>query len=300
MGRILYVVAREHPLLCGYLRAKVDAQSPDRHSVEIKLDERRGERRRKSNERTPERRRREQRRQPSLEGELRSRGYASVLQHEDGQSRTDLPGAGPALSWRPRSTPGQRAARAWRRYGVRWALRAGVFIAALGLSILVARSIHRPANSSGTMVPRVTEESSLPSAAPIRPDSPPLHPMPPPPTPPSPQAPPQRTPAYPTRASGVVLSVDLKATALVLQDMGALPGGRRLRIRLAPDTRIVLSERASHTVGFKDTAIGLSEIRSGDFVVVDMSWSDRTPLARSVVVTFRAGQGTGEPTRPAN
>ena len=67
MGRILYIVAREHPLLCGYLMAKVDARSPDGHSVEIKLDERKGERRRQSQARAPERRRNEQRRQPSLD-----------------------------------------------------------------------------------------------------------------------------------------------------------------------------------------------------------------------------------------
>ncbi len=181
MGRILYIVAREQPLLCGYLMAKVDARSPDGHSVEIKLDERRGERRRESTGRAPERRRSEQRRQPSLYGELRSRGYATVLQHEDIQSRAGVPLAEPAPGWRPRSTRGQRAARAWRRNGVRWALRAGVLLAALALWIVVARSIHPTANSSGTMAgfrtaqpaPRVEEEFPLPSTSPIDPASPP-------------------------------------------------------------------------------------------------------------------------------
>ena len=101
--------------------AKVDARSPDGHSVEIKLDERKSERRRQSQERAPERRRNEQRRQPSLDHELRSRGYATVVQHEDSQGRAGGPVAGPALSWRPRSDPRRRTARAWRRNSVRWA-----------------------------------------------------------------------------------------------------------------------------------------------------------------------------------
>lgn len=304
MGRILYIVAREHPLLCGYLMAKMDARSPDGHSVEIKLDERRGERRRQSMGRAPERRRSEQRRQPSLRRELRSRGYARVLQHEDTQSRPGVPVAEPALGWRPRSTRGRRAARSWRRNGVRWALRAGILVAALGLSIVVARFIHLTANSSGTLasletgprVPPVAEVSPPPSASPIGPASPPLRPM---PTPPSLQAPPRVT-SIPTRVSGVVLSVDLKTRTLVLQDMGAATEARRLRVGLAPDARVVVSERESPVGDFKDTAISLSEIRDGDFVVVDMKRSEGTPLARSVVVTFRASQGAGGPKRPEN
>jgi len=302
MGRILYIVAREQPLLCGYLMAKVDARSPDGHSVEIKLDERRGERRRESTGRAPERRRSEQRRQPSLYGELRSRGYATVLQHEDIQSRAGVPLAEPAPGWRPRSTRGQRAARAWRRNGVRWALRAGVLLAALALWIVVARSIHPTANSSGTMAgfrtaqpaPRVEEESPLPSTSPIEPASPP---HPPTPTPPSPQKPLRVTSA---RVSGVVLSVDLKARTLLLQNMGAASELRHLRVGLRPDTRIVLSERESQVADFKDTAISLSDIRGGDFVVVDMTESEGPQLARSVVVTLRANQGAGGPKRLAN
>jgi hypothetical protein len=97
-----------------------------------------------------------------------------------------------------------------------------------------------------------------------------------------------------------VLSVDEKARTLVLQDMGAASEVRRLRVGLAPDARILLSERDSQLVDFKDTAITLSEVRSGDFVVVDLNRSEGTPLARSIVVTFRAHQGAGGPRRPAN
>jgi hypothetical protein len=302
MGRILYIVAREHPLLCGYLMAKVDARSPDGHSVEIKLDERKAERRRQSQARAPERRRNEQRRQPSLDHELRARGYATVVQHEDSQSRASGPVAGRALGWRPRSTRGQRTARAWRRNGVRWALRAGVLLAVVGLSIVVARSIHPTANPSGFVTgsvtgqpaPRVEERSALPATLPTGPISQANRPTPTPPSPPTPVR------VVPARVSGVVLSVDEKARTLVLEDRGAAPELRRLRVGLAPDTRIALSERDSQLVDFKDTAITLSEVRSGDFVVVDLKRSEGTPLARSIVVTLRANQGAGGPTRPAN
>src|SRR5260370_23932216 len=153
--------------------AKVAARSRDGHSVEIKLDERRGERRRESTGRAPERRRSEQRRQPSLYGELRSRGYATVLQHEDIQSRAGVPLAEPAPGWRPRSTRGQRAARAWRRNGAAVALRAGVLLAPPALWLLVARSIHPTANSPRTRpgfrtanpAPPVEEAARLPSTS---------------------------------------------------------------------------------------------------------------------------------------
>lgn len=287
MGRILYVVAREHPLLCGYLMAKVDARSPDGHSVEIKLDERRGERRTEHGTgRAPERRRGEQRRRPSLASELHTRGYATVLLDGTPRSRA----AAPALGWRPRSTRGRRAARAWRRQGMRWALPAGVLLAALALTIVVARSIPPTAKSSpgggfgpGQPAPPVAEEAP--------PASPPLRPM--------PRAAAARTPApvTPSRVSGVVLSVDLKARALVIQDMGADAEARRLRVGLAPDARVVLSERESPATEFRDSTISLSDIRDGDFVVVDLKRSEGAPLARSVVVTLRAGQGAGRPGR---
>jgi hypothetical protein len=293
MGRILYIVAPEQPLLRGYLMAKVDARSPEGHRVEIKLDERRGERRRQGEGRDPERRRGERRRHPSLEGELRSRGFATVVQHEAGQSLPGVPMAESTLGWRPRSTRGQRAARAWRRKGPRWALRAALLLTAIGLSIAVGRFVHSTANRPDSMggasprepAPQVEGEAPLPSAPPIEPAAPPPRTT---PTPPS-----SRTPMriVPTRASGVVLSVDLKARTLLLEDMGAAAAGaRRVRINLAPDTRVTRSERepkaADPSYPFKDTAISLSDIQVGDFVVVEIGGSAETPRARSVVVTL--------------
>lgn len=110
MARVVYIVARHQPLLRGYLMAKVGTRSPEGHPVEIKVDERRGERRRQDGLRNPERRRGERRIQPSLESELRSRGYARVVQSETvGQSAVE-----PTIGWRPRSTWRERGARMWR------------------------------------------------------------------------------------------------------------------------------------------------------------------------------------------
>ncbi|MGH7398781.1 MAG: hypothetical protein ACRELW_14695, partial [Candidatus Rokuibacteriota bacterium] len=138
MGRVLHVVAREQPLLCGYLMAR-SSRSPDAHLVEVKLDERRGERRLSDEARDPERRRSERRRQPSLDGKLRSLGYATVVLSETSPSQTGEPMPGPAMVWRSRSTWGQRAARAGRRR-VWWGLIM-VLLAAGGVSIVLARAI---------------------------------------------------------------------------------------------------------------------------------------------------------------
>jgi hypothetical protein len=115
MGRVLYIVAREQPLLYGYLMTTVGARSPDGHSAEIKLDERRGERRLQREARDPERRRGARRRQPSYDSDLRSRGYATVVQSEATPSQSEQPTREPVMVWRPRSTWWHRAARARRR-----------------------------------------------------------------------------------------------------------------------------------------------------------------------------------------
>lgn len=94
-----------------------------------------------------------------------------------------------------------------------------------------------------------------------------------------------------TRSTGVVLSVDPKGRMLVLEDRGVAGDAGRLRIELAPDVRVVLSERDDHAQDvsrqFKDTAINLSDVRRGDYVVVERSGPEGKELARSVMVTFR-------------
>jgi hypothetical protein len=78
---------------------------------------------------------------------------------------------------------------------------------------------------------------------------------------------------------------------LVLEDRGAAGDAGRLRIELAPDARVALSERNDRVEDlsrpFKDTAIDLSDVRRGDYVVVIRQGPEGKELGRSVVVTFR-------------
>ncbi len=295
MARVVYIVAREQPLLCGYLKITVGARSPDGHSVEIKLDERRAERRLQGQPQDPERRRGERRLQPSVDSDLHSRGYATVVLAEASQPTVE-----PAIGWRRRSTWRMRAARAWRRR-VWWVLSA-LLLAAVGVSFVVARSIHSTADRQRSAVgsstpqpaPQIEEAPPPPPASKVETVLPPGRPTPPP----SPA--PMRV--VTRRSSGIVLSVNPSARTLVLQDMAAAAEVRRLRVELAPDARVVLSERddqaedLSHP--FKDTMISLSDVRTGDFVVVEMRGPEGQALARSVVVTFRPGQGADGPSQP--
>ncbi len=297
MGRILYIVAKEQPLLRGYLMATVGVRSADQAHVEIKIDERRGERRLQWEARDPERRRSERRRQPNHTSDFRSRGFATVTQSDATPSQTDHPLREPIMTWRPRSTWWHRAARAHRRRRVRWR-RWGLIallVALVGMSIVAGRSVyqsvHLPRRAVGSITPEPARETA--DARPLAPASqaetisPAVGPVPQPSQPP---APPARV--IRTRASGRVLSVDPSARTLVLEDMGAGAQVSRLRVELAPDARVVLSERddraedLSHP--FKETVISLSDVRKGDFAVVEMRGPQGTAVARSVVVTFRA------------
>ncbi len=295
MGRVLYIVAREQPLLCGYLMATVGARSSDGQNVEIKLDERRGERRWQPEARDPERRRGERRRQPNHDSDLRSRGYVTVIQSEATPSPSDQE---PGMVWRPRSAWWQRAARARGRSRVRWGLIV-LLLAVVGVSIVVGRSIYQPAD-----LPRRAVSSHTPEPARQPEDARPLAPASKADTrlpvgPPVPPSSPSPVRVVTTRSSGLVLSVNPRARTLVLEDRGAAAAASGLRVELAPDARVVLSERddraedLSHP--FKDTLISLSDVRRGDFVVVEMRGPEGKALARSVVVTFRGHEGVGGP-----
>ena len=140
MERVLYVVTRERPLRVGYLRTMLGSRSSDGRVVEIKLDERSGERRRARVAHDPDRRNGERRVQPSLDHDLRSRGFAAVFLSVDDPSWTDAPTPPPVRVWRPRSTWRQRVARAGLRHPVVW-WSAIALLGTLGVVILVARSI---------------------------------------------------------------------------------------------------------------------------------------------------------------
>lgn len=293
-------------MLSGYLMTTVGSSSDER-LVEIKVDERRAERRLSGEARDPERRQGERRRRPSLEEDLRARGYAAVVQSAARPPRVVEPA--PAIAWRPRSSWGQRATRVGRRSLVRWGLIA-VLLAAIGVSIVVARSIHwtsAPPSSgpSPSAPPAAGRSSAAPSSGAPSTSIPPVapriaKPAPPPPiartetvVPATPQAPsrPAPTRIVTTRSTGVVLSVDPRAGMLVLEDRGAAGEAGRLRIELAPDASVALSERNDRVEDlsrpFKDTAIDLSDVRRGDYVVVIRQGPEGKELARSVVVTFR-------------
>jgi hypothetical protein len=315
MQRVLYVVAREHALLSGYLRTTVGKRASEEQRVEIKLDERRAERRRSGEARDPERRQSDRRLRPSLDTDLRSRGFAVV--REGGSSSTLDDAEPPPAVWRAPTRRRQRAARAgrWRRAG--WGI-ALVLLVALAASVVAWSVDETPAP------PEVSSQLAVPPAPPIA--SPPAPAVAPPRTPTA--APPRTPPVAPRvtarteapapppaaargeaaapavppakpgpvrivslRSSGVVLSVDPGARALVLEDRGAGGEALRLRIEVAPDARVARSERAERAEDpsrlFTETAMSLADVRRGDYVVVERHGPEGKEVASSVVVTFR-------------
>jgi hypothetical protein len=305
MERVLYVVAREQPLMVGYLMARVGARTSAGHPVEIKVDERRSERRLSSEARDPERRSRDRRRRPSLHRELHDQGYAMV-QSEVGSSASGEITSASAATWRPRASWGQRAARAGRRRRTMFWASVLALLVVVGVSLVVA-SIRRtpaPAESPAPPIARPTPPAAPPVARPAPPVAPPTSPVAKAPSPapvPKPETvvpaappPPPSRPAsariVSTRSSGVVQSVDPRARTLVLEERG-VAGTGRLRVELHPDARVVLSRReaqaADPTHPFTDTPIDLSDVRRGDYVVVDLQGPEGKELGRSVTVTFR-------------
>ena len=101
-------------MLSGYLMTTVGASSDER-LVEIKVDERRAERRLSGEVRDPERRQGERRRRPSLEQDLRARGYAAVVQVEAGPSSSRAVEAPPAPAMGVRENTSARSARVTAR-----------------------------------------------------------------------------------------------------------------------------------------------------------------------------------------
>lgn len=305
MERVLYVVAREQPLLIGYLMTAMGAQASGGRVVEVKLDERRAERRLSPDAREPERRRRERRLQPNLARDLRSRGYATVVQSKDSSSRTVEPA--PAMVWRPRSSLGQRAARAERRSRVWWGLLLAL-LPGIGIVIVAARAIQwtpTPPPPATQVAPETTPEIPPQTAPQIPPRIVPRleQSSPPPPAsrervemvvptvPPPPAASPEPVRVVGARFSGVVLTVDPTARVLVLEDRGGAGAAGRQRVQLAPDARVVVSERDAQAEdpsrSFKDTPISLSDIGRGDYVIVERRGPPGKEQAHSIVVTFR-------------
>ena len=97
------------------------------------------------------------------------------------------------------------------------------------------------------------------------------------------------------RHSGIVVSVDPGTRTLVLQELVEEGRPRRLDVRLAPGAPVVLSERvpdeqiAQLDAAFAERPIDLTDVRPGDFVVVEGAARDGKAVASALVVTLPAG-----------
>jgi len=99
------------------------------------------------------------------------------------------------------------------------------------------------------------------------------------------------------RHSGTVIAVtDHKTPTLVLEEIVEGAKMRELRVLVTRETRLIRSERVPDTqvsdlrYPFHDAPIRLSDIRIGDFVVVELGGADDKTVASSVTVTFRRGK----------
>jgi hypothetical protein len=94
-----------------------------------------------------------------------------------------------------------------------------------------------------------------------------------------------------SRHDGTVESVDPKTQTLVIWEFGANARAGAFSVHVPSTARVVLSERnpkataAQHE--FTDTPIQLSDVKRGDFVVVDVSGQGARPAAQSIAVTLR-------------
>lgn len=98
------------------------------------------------------------------------------------------------------------------------------------------------------------------------------------------------------RHAGTVMALEGDAGTFVLDELDANAIHRLLRIRVTPRTQLVLSERnrgaAAFDRPFEDTAIGLADLRVGDFVVIEVT--RRAPrTATTVIVTHRGVSESG-------
>ena len=74
MGRTLFIVSRHHPDLYAYLRERFASD----HGVEVVLDRRSAQRRRREQPYETDRRQAERRRRPEVELELQTRSHAII------------------------------------------------------------------------------------------------------------------------------------------------------------------------------------------------------------------------------
>ena len=105
------------------------------------------------------------------------------------------------------------------------------------------------------------------------------------------------------RHAGQVEAVDVQNRLLTLSELAEGGTMRTLHVRISPQATVVRSQPlpANQVTDlarpFKDSAISLSDIRPGDFVVVELFGTGKKAEASSVTVTFERGSTTGEPSQ---
>jgi hypothetical protein len=94
-----------------------------------------------------------------------------------------------------------------------------------------------------------------------------------------------------TRHSGTV--VEVGRDGLIVDELGLAGREEKLHINVTATTRVVESQRNPRASGpedaFTENTIALSDIKTGDFVVVDTSQDGKQLVAESVMVTLRGG-----------
>lgn len=98
------------------------------------------------------------------------------------------------------------------------------------------------------------------------------------------------------RHAGTVLIMDGSADTLTLEEYWVNGHRRELKVRITPDTQVVLSERKEMwedlTDTFTTTPIRSSDLRIGDFVVVELADTAAGNVASLVMVTRPVAAGS--------
>jgi hypothetical protein len=96
------------------------------------------------------------------------------------------------------------------------------------------------------------------------------------------------------RHAGTVLAVDPQARTLIVDEFGAGGERRAFRVQVRRDAIVLWSQRNQTgrdlKDAFRDSTIGLGDVRIGDFVVVELS--DDPDVARLVMITLRRDAGS--------
>jgi hypothetical protein len=107
------------------------------------------------------------------------------------------------------------------------------------------------------------------------------------------------------RHSGSVVSVDLTARSLVLAELVEEGRPRHLQVRVPEGAAVVFSERIADDrvprfdAAFDERRIELSDVRPGDFVVVEGATQGSGAVATALVVTLRVTEaGAASPASP--